>query len=302
MANITNIKLGSNDQNTIQFSSYVEDYDVKSLFSDWIVSDGCVVDISDDGMTLTIKKFNPKKYCIKANINSFTPLNKEGWGNFADPWYLSLNGVANTLLNLNTTLNDVGGTDFPGCHEIVPTGDPNSKYYIKGFSLQPLDSERDQELFRQYPWDMGVHGTDEYGGRPYKDWGYGSRNLGFINDGEKVRVVSNKSMYYSRQTLIPCIGIYGYFTNVDSDGFVDISENPIIIKAVKENYRVDPSTEECWDAYLKDTKIYHKDKTKENCWKKFGLLFQEGYLYVAKNLNRNDKPNFFQQFSLVLSL
>jgi hypothetical protein len=271
MANINNIRLGKDAPDNIRFPSYLENYNYKILFTDWIVSDGCIVDISDDGTTLTIKKFNPKKYCIKANTSSFTPMSKDEWAEFAVPWYLTLSGINNTLLTLNTSINDAGTTTNPGSHRISPSGAPTSYYYVKGFSLQPLDTQYDEELFRQYPWDMGVSGLDEYGGRPYKDWGYGGPTFGFINDGNKVRVISNSSMYYSKQTLIPCIGIYGYFTNIDDDGFVDISYNPITIKVFNEGSVVDLSTKECWDAYVGNTKVYHRDKTIENCWKKHGL-------------------------------
>ena len=34
---------------------------------------------------------------------------------------------------------------------------------------------------------------------------------------------------------------------------------------------VDPSSVECWDAWLGETTIYHKDRTYENCWKKYGI-------------------------------
>lgn len=34
----------------------------------------------------------------------------------------------------------------------------------------------------------------------------------------------------------------------------------------------DASTQECWDAYAGSEQVYHKDKTVENCWKKYGLL------------------------------
>lgn len=271
MANINNIRLGKDYPESIRFPSYLENHNYKILFTDWIVSDGCIIDISNDGTTLTIKKFNPKKYCIKANTSSFTPMSKDEWAEFAVPWYLTLSGINNTLLTLNTSTNDAGTTTNPGSHRISPSGAPTSYYYVKGFSLQPLDTQYDEELFRQYPWDMGVSGLDEYGERPYKDWGYGGPTFGFINDGNKVRVISNSSMYYSKQTLIPCIGIYGYFTNTDDDGFVDISDNPITIKVFNEGSIVDLSTKECWDVYVGNTKVYHKDKTIENCWKKYGL-------------------------------
>ena len=43
-------------------------------------------------------------------------------------------------------------------------------------------------------------------------------------------------------------------------------------KAVETAQGYDVSTQECWDAYAGSTHVYHKDKTVENCWKKYGLL------------------------------
>lgn len=55
------------------------------------------------------------------------------------------------------------------------------------------------------------------------------------------------------------------------DGIIDVSENPIIIQQVNIK-GVDVTTKECWDAYLNNTQTYHKDKTFENCWKKYGFV------------------------------
>ena len=43
-------------------------------------------------------------------------------------------------------------------------------------------------------------------------------------------------------------------------------------KAVETARGYDVSTQECWDAYAGSEQVYHKDKTVENCWKKYGLL------------------------------
>lgn len=55
------------------------------------------------------------------------------------------------------------------------------------------------------------------------------------------------------------------------DGIIDVSENPIIIQQVNIK-GIDVTTKECWDAYLNNTQSYHKDKTFENCWKKYGFV------------------------------
>lgn len=59
---------------------------------------------------------------------------------------------------------------------------------------------------------------------------------------------------------------------LDEDGYVDISDNPITIALLNE-VGIDPSSTECWGAYCGSTQVYHKDKTIENCWKKYNMMF-----------------------------
>lgn len=54
----------------------------------------------------------------------------------------------------------------------------------------------------------------------------------------------------------------------DGNGYVDISDDPIIIE-LYNNKGVDLSTQECWDVYLGDIPMYHKEKTVDNCWIKY---------------------------------
>lgn len=68
---------------------------------------------------------------------------------------------------------------------------------------------------------------------------------------------------------------------LDNNGLVDITDSPITISLINNNGINLPSVE-CWDAYLADTQIYHRDKTIENCWKKYHLATPLGW-----NLHRN---------------
>lgn len=294
MANITKLRLKGAVPDSIMKKDYYTPTKYKCLFTGWEVNRGCVVQISKDGTTLTIRKFNPKTWCIRSTIDSMALMNKTSWENFAVPWYLNIQGLENVLTNLNTSTNDAGTTAFPGTHRISPSGDRNSYYYVKGFSLQPYDSYWKEELMRQYPWDMGIAGLDSYGGRPYKDWGAGGSNLGFIKDGDKKRVISNSSMYYSGSNLLASIGIYGYFNNTISEGgeeYVDISDTPIIITAYNEwEDGVDVSTVEAWDIYMKDTLVWHKEKTIENCWIKYNLAHRDKNYIVVDGAAAKDIP------------
>lgn len=79
----------------------------------------------------------------------------------------------------------------------------------------------------------------------------------------------------------------------------DISDHPIIIDLDVDdtiNYAVDLSSKECWDMHLGNTLIYHKPKTLENCWKKYGYASETyvdesgntqefGYINVANYTN-----------------
>lgn len=63
---------------------------------------------------------------------------------------------------------------------------------------------------------------------------------------------------------------------LDEDGYVDISDSPITVYLVN-NAGVNVPSVECWDAYVGDTQVYHKDKTVENCWMKYRLMFPNNY-------------------------
>jgi len=74
---------------------------------------------------------------------------------------------------------------------------------------------------------------------------------------------------------------------LDKDGYVDVSDSPITISLVNIK-GIDPTSVECWDAYCGDTQLYHKDKTLENCWKKYGLAFPKGWRLVRTNFAASD--------------
>lgn len=98
------------------------------------------------------------------------------------------------------------------------------------------------------------------------------------------------------------IGLYGGVQNAskwhdetgDAYRVYDISEHPIIIDLdVPDTSKpVDPSSVECWDAWLGETAVYHKDRTYENCWKKYGIAKDVEYKqgeeltpYVARQVD-----------------
>lgn len=65
----------------------------------------------------------------------------------------------------------------------------------------------------------------------------------------------------------------------------------------------DPSSVECWDAHVGDEQVYHKDRTLENCWTKYGIANEKDwsgvYNYITSlSINMDNIP--FDITSLVL--
>lgn len=79
--------------------------------------------------------------------------------------------------------------------------------------------------------------------------------------------------------------IYNKF--LDSDGLVDITTSPIII-GLENEVGIDPSSEECWDAFVGDVKVWHKDKTLDSCWAKYGFAFPMTYKATGPDSFNND--------------
>lgn len=57
----------------------------------------------------------------------------------------------------------------------------------------------------------------------------------------------------------------------DENGLIDISDKPITLYLYNSN-GIDLSSIECWDVYAENEQVYHKDKTIDNCLKKYGYL------------------------------
>lgn len=74
---------------------------------------------------------------------------------------------------------------------------------------------------------------------------------------------------------------------LDEDGYVDISNSPIVISLINER-GIDPTSIESWSAYLGTKKIYHKDKTLDNCWKKYGIAYPNNWKLVKSNFTNSD--------------
>ena len=71
------------------------------------------------------------------------------------------------------------------------------------------------------------------------------------------------------------------------DGLVDISDNPITIRLLNKN-GIDVSSQECWDIYCGDTTVYHRDRTVENCWEKYNMIFPTNLSVYRNTLGVDD--------------
>ena len=90
------------------------------------------------------------------------------------------------------------------------------------------------------------------------------------------------------------IGLYGGVQSAKSwhdetgDAYkqYDISDNPIYIDLNVDDITkdIDVTSVECWDSYIGNTKSYHKDKTIDNCWKKYGLAVPFGWNLYKDNI------------------
>lgn len=72
----------------------------------------------------------------------------------------------------------------------------------------------------------------------------------------------------------------------DENGLIDCSEYPIILELFNTN-GIDLTSVECWDAYLGEEHIYHRDKTFENCLIKYGIALPNGFAITNISLSSN---------------
>ena len=86
---------------------------------------------------------------------------------------------------------------------------------------------------------------------------------------------------------------------LDENGCIDISDNPITIALVNEKGINIPSVE-CWDIKCGETSIYHKDKTIDNCWKKYNLVFPVNWGIHRNALGTNSNIEWITPLKFVV--
>lgn len=294
MSNINNIKVGSTNPDSILFNKYKVELANKELSfgsiiprdnsleainnvsnSIWQVNDGWEVEIINS-KKLAIKKFKIDTWGIRQMIpNPHTNYNK-----------LRVRVTGLTRVHQNVVCHTAGSTTADGFTKAYGGTAGYDVYwypghYTSGNSIQGMviqfgcgytanDNERYDSLqIGKHPWDVGT-------------------KVG-ISDGIIEGIWGDTD--YKAIT----IGLYGGVQNAKSwhdetgDAYkqYDISDNPIYIDLNVDDVTkdIDVTSVECWDSYIGSTKSYHKDKTIDNCWKKYGLAIPFGWDLYKDTIN-----------------
>ena len=293
MSNINNIKVGSTNPDSILFNKYKTELANKELSfgsiisrdnsieainsvsnSIWQVNDGWEVEIINS-KKLAIKKFKIDTWGIRQMIpNPNTNYNK-----------LRVRVTGLSRVHQNVIRHTAGSTTPDGFTKAYGGTAGYDVYwypghYTSGNSMQGMviqfgcgytanDNERYDSLqIGKHPWNVGTKvGIED--GIIEGTWG---------------------DTDYKAIT----IGLYGGVQNAKSwhdetrDAYkqYDISDNPIYIDLNVDDVTkdIDVTSVECWDAYIGNDKSYHKDKTIDNCWKKYGLAVPFGWYLHKDNI------------------
>lgn len=294
MSNINNIKVGSTNPDSILFNKYKTELANKELSfgsiiprdnsleaiksvsnSIWQVNDGWEVEIINS-KKLAIKKFKIDTWGIRQMIpNPHTNYNK-----------LRVRVTGLTRVHQNVVCHTAGSTTADGFTKAYGGTAGYDVYwypghYTSGNSIQGMciqfgcgytanDNERYDSLqIGKHPWDVGT-------------------KVG-ISDG----II--EGTWGDTDYKAITIGLYGGVQNAKSwhdetgDAYkqYDISDNPIYIDLNVDDVTkdIDVTSVECWDSYIGSTKSYHKDKTIDNCWKKYGIAVPFGWNLYKDTIN-----------------
>lgn len=158
-------------------------------------------------------------------------------------------------------------------------GQFTSGRYFKGLGIQggigyvaSLNERDDSLCMGKHPWDIGntTNVSDTIVAGKWCDGGYKATTIGLYGG------VQNAASWHDETG--------------EAYRVYDISDTPIILDLDVPNTSdvpIDPSSVECWDVKLGEETVYHKDRTRENCWAKYGMLFPEGYNLIPSNLTKS---------------
>ena len=310
MANLGNVKIGSNDSERILFDTY---YSPKanetlifgsvvpkdnskvwnSVYGEWQINDGWEVEILDD-KRIAIKKFRIDTWGLRKIWN-------QGGTNDTDQLgYRKLIQLKLEVTGLDYVHNNVvyqedsNGNKIYGFVKAFAGSSGYNVYwypgqftagnFIQGLGIQSgigyvaNANEIDDGLqMGKHPWDIGGRTciTDGTFTGTWSDGSYRATTIGLYGGYQ----TATKWHEYADE---------GYSGNAYK--IYDISDNPIIINLNVPDTTVptDVTSVECWDMYAGSEQVYHKDKTRENCWKRYGLMFPENFNYFPANITLSD--------------
>lgn len=293
MADINKIKIGAVDPDSIMFNKFnVSEANTAITFgsiipknnsnaaiqevsqSVWQINDGWEVEIINS-KKLAIKKFKIDTWGIRQMIpNPHTNYNK-----------LRVRVTGLTRVHQNVICHTAESTIADGFTKAYGGTGGYDVYwypghYTSGNSMQGMviqfgcgytanDNERADSLqIGKHPWDVGtkVGISDGIIEGTWGDTDYKAITIGLYGG-----VQSAKSWHDETG---------------DAYKQYDISDNPIYIDLNVDDVTkdIDVTSVECWDSYIGDTKSYHKDKTIDNCWKKYGLAIPFGWNLYKDNI------------------
>lgn len=298
MANINKIKAGSSDPTALMFDKYRIGTANNGIFfgsiipkdnsnaatqetsnSAWQINDGWEVEI------INSKKIAIKKFKIDTwGLRQIVPIDTRDNYNSLKIKVTGITRVHNEVICHTAGSNTpdgftkaYGGTGgynvywYPGQFE---SGNSMQGLVIqKSIGYSANDNERDDSLqIGKHPWDVGTRActVDDIATDTVGDWSYRAISIGIYGG------VQNATSWHDE--------------NGDAYRQYDISDNPIYLDLNVEDStkEIDVTSVECWDAYTADEKIYHKDKTLDNCWKKYGLAFPTDWKITKTDFNANE--------------
>lgn len=298
MANINKIKVGSSDPDSLMFDKYRigtanneiffgslipkdNSYEASKATSNsvWQVNDGWEVEIINS-KKIAIKKFKIDTWGLRQIVPIDTRDNYNS---------LRVNVTGITRVHNEVICHTAGSTTPDGFTKAYGgTGGYNVYWYpgqfTSGNSMQGL------VIQKSIGYSGNANEIDDSLQIGKHPWGVGTRYC--IVDGVATGTVGD----WSYGAI--CIGLYGGVQNAASwhdetgDAYkqYDISDNPIYVDLNVEDTtkEIDVTSVECWDAYVANEKVYHKDKTLDNCWKKYGLAFPVDWNITKTDFNTNE--------------
>lgn len=236
-------------------------------FEEWSVNENAVALYEVSFYKITIKKFKPNVWLFKSKHTS--PLTNEGIAEYSKNLTLDVYGFSNNS-NVFTTYfqkhSVVGGSGATVGHGL-------------GLLIMPWCTDNAAASQPELPWSAYVWDsmTLTSGTRTQiasegvlRGQGGGYNQYRHTTDGV-VTFTPDWNQFdcpWNRWNL--SIGLFTGNTDVvDEDGYITL-DTPIVITQL-DQVGVDPTAEEVWDAYMGNTQVWHKNKTVENAWIKYGI-------------------------------